>query len=923
MIGKRHFCRSLSNGHGENYGIDDKDKEISDFCENIAKPNCLGFANSELRANANSIKQCLEGLRDSGLLNGNNNSKKAGITREFHTEINHEASALLKKFQNCKTLLDLCYKIYRKKMWAVLENICKKLLSVIVHMIETRYRKQDVLRKIKVWNKLFNINSNFQAFSVAVKQCHNKQLGKGFANLRKKQKTTQKTLCKSKGNFETSFTRVSQKLEHVQHLHDMQILKRLSTGYSEKKVMMPFSVDIAMPVQNNISLDNPSRRLLTFSDWPIRTHVWPQQLSNAGFYYTKEGTTVRCATCGVKTVVDGWQRLEKPEVVHFKLNNDCEFVKGNFPYLKDVTKGQNSSSIGVGASVEHGTTLSQYHERNERDDKQPETERHCNNVASSSTGNSNFCVSDPTVTGLKGNDSLQRDKTSSECNHLNENSLLGSQEKTSIPLPSLMNNGNKNTDIWSGSSANNHISNTSLNNGASGSSTTHVDTNKGSNTSMLMPNKDELYISGSSQGNYTQNWQNNTGLVSNSMAMTEGATSSPQTLLNTQLESTVGQNIYSQSINTDSPVSTNQLERQRTSYEQTNSGSVNGQEAAFKYVANRPTPFNSKLQSPFKRSAYSNSIDIDVPVSTIQSERVQTVYEPEFSHPNYRRFQDRMESYNKWPITAKQPPKVLAESGCFYTGKTDIVRCFCCNLGLAEWAETDDPWTEHARHNPKCWYLRCEKGQPFIDKIQGEWQKRYKPKNPAFDDVLSRLATFDGWRDDIEQTPEDLADAGFFSTGEDDIVRCHYCDGGLRNWESGDVPWEEHARWFPHCKYLIKMKGMQYIGSIKEKYQRQEASVNTTNTTEEQGDNQLLASENAKTVLRMGFSINIVKSAINSLIRTRGHSNFSTEDLLEFILNPVESSQTSMGTSNEASAQATRPFPVERGNFVDKCVTPK
>jgi hypothetical protein len=55
--------------------------------------------------------------------------------------------------------------------------------------------------------------------------------------------------------------------------------------------------------------------------------------------------------------------------------------------------------------------------------------------------------------------------------------------------------------------------------------------------------------------------------------------------------------------------------------------------------------------------------------------------------------------------------------------------------------------------------------------------------------------------------------------GVDDVVRCHYCDGGLRNWESADDPWEEHARWFPFCKYIIKMKGKEYIDSIRRKYE--------------------------------------------------------------------------------------------------------
>jgi hypothetical protein len=35
-----------------------------------------------------------------------------------------------------------------------------------------------------------------------------------------------------------------------------------------------------------------------------------------------------------------------------------------------------------------------------------------------------------------------------------------------------------------------------------------------------------------------------------------------------------------------------------------------------------------------------------------------------------------------------------------FQGEQDIVRCFCCDLGLAEWDAKDDAWREHARHNP-------------------------------------------------------------------------------------------------------------------------------------------------------------------------------------------------------------------------------
>lgn len=52
----------------------------------------------------------------------------------------------------------------------------------------------------------------------------------------------------------------------------------------------------------------------------------------------------------------------------------------------------------------------------------------------------------------------------------------------------------------------------------------------------------------------------------------------------------------------------------------------------------------------------------------------------------------------------------------------------------------------------------------------------YKPKHLDLEDRNSRLKTFNGtWRTDTEQTPEMLADAGFFYTGNIDIcILCVY-----------------------------------------------------------------------------------------------------------------------------------------------------
>lgn len=33
--------------------------------------------------------------------------------------------------------------------------------------------------------------------------------------------------------------------------------------------------------------------------------------------------------------------------------------------------------------------------------------------------------------------------------------------------------------------------------------------------------------------------------------------------------------------------------------------------------------------------------------------------------------------------------------------------------------------------------------------------------------------------------------------GKRDTVQCFSCGGCLGNWEEGDDPWKEHAKWFP------------------------------------------------------------------------------------------------------------------------------
>jgi hypothetical protein len=71
-----------------------------------------------------------------------------------------------------------------------------------------------------------------------------------------------------------------------------------------------------------------------------------------------------------------------------------------------------------------------------------------------------------------------------------------------------------------------------------------------------------------------------------------------------------------------------------------------------------------------------------------------------------------------------------------------------------------------------------------------------------------RLETFINWpTTESGQSAAAMAEAGFYHIGISDHVKCFYCDGGLRNWESSDDPWAEHSRWFPQCPFVLLNKG--------------------------------------------------------------------------------------------------------------------
>ena len=208
----------------------------------------------------------------------------------------------------------------------------------------------------------------------------------------------------------------------------------------------------------------------------------------------------------------------------------------------------------------------------------------------------------------------------------------------------------------------------------------------------------------------------------------------------------------------------------------------------------------------------------------VSSNEVLTMYR-DAKYPQYIHNTDRRKSFGNWGYEHQQSASSLFSAGFFYTGEEDIVRCFYCNLGLSEFKIMCIPWQEHARYRPKCKFLIQEKGNDYIEEERKKWGKFYNPKYPEYEDDKARLDSYEsGWNKDVEQTPEILSYAGFFYTGEADMVRCHFCGLRLKKWEPGDVPWVQHANWQPDCKFLIHRVGIDSINGIKSYIQQESES---------------------------------------------------------------------------------------------------
>ncbi|KAF4078333.1 hypothetical protein AMELA_G00198060 [Ameiurus melas] len=245
-----------------------------------------------------------------------------------------------------------------------------------------------------------------------------------------------------------------------------------------------------------------------------------------------------------------------------------------------------------------------------------------------------------------------------------------------------------------------------------------------------------------------------------------------------------------------------------------------------------------------------------------------------------------------------------------------MVRCFRCDRTLRHWAHEDSPTGGHfparefkskrdTSYVPRVRASTDSVDGQLLSQLQhlaaGEQVTTGQAAYPEMEPEDTRLTTFSNWPTGTSIQPDTLARAGFFYTGHSDNVKCFFCNGSLRNWEPGDDPWQEHAKWFPRCEYLMQSRGQEYINHV------QQSSFNASELASEAQTStprnfttghDVLSGQSApeaamlspvvQAVLQMGFEQAPVESLVQSHFLLTGHHYTSVSDLVADVLQAEE-----------------------------------
>ena len=318
------------------------------------------------------------------------------------------------------------------------------------------------------------------------------------------------------------------------------------------------------------------------------------------------------------------------------------------------------------------------------------------------------------------------------------------------------------------------------------------------------------------------------------------------------------------------------------------------------------------------------------------------------SYDSLRYEKVRLETFVEWPKLWLSPYD-LASDGFYYLRNLDHCACVYCRGIVGAWEAGDTPRGEHNRHFPHCSFVKGMavgnvplNHSTILDKLPldgeecphppprseyhvlpppgnnenyaGEYNRPpssehhvlglLKHKAPMRKDYITReqrLQSFDRWPKRINQIPNELVEAGFFYCGLSDHVRCFHCGGGVRNWETDDVPWVLHARLYPNCLYVVLTMGPEFIdmvgtsGGVPSSGQFKPINENDLD--------ELMKSDVTHSAAIMGFPPPNIRTALRQKLQKTGMPFFSIEQCMEAVLSIMEEETSRALNSGDSTSQ--------------------
>ncbi|KAL3257292.1 hypothetical protein MRX96_046499 [Rhipicephalus microplus] len=275
--------------------------------------------------------------------------------------------------------------------------------------------------------------------------------------------------------------------------------------------------------------------------------------------------------------------------------------------------------------------------------------------------------------------------------------------------------------------------------------------------------------------------------------------------------------------------------------------------------------------------------------------------------------EERFNTFYDWPLTSPTP-RALAQAGFYYLHEQDKVKCAFCKGVVHNWEPGDDPPAGArpplpvlpARSAPECAELFIAesaegqglqlKGNTPSSELSGLGVSVHVgPKHPSQASPDARLRTFEKWPTTCPKRPQELVVAGFFYIGVNDYTKCFHCDGGLCNWDVNDDPWEEHARWFPRCQFVLLSKGESYVQDCLKRHQSHLSAVAASASTSSQGQSggaedgmttelaALMRSEDVQFYLSQGVPAQTLRAALLKHMRSQNRGFASRDELLQVL----------------------------------------